>query len=100
MLSSCGLKSEILKSYRYLDIQNVFVSVLSKLGIYLQQAVLDGYGWVLKDQSSRLSNVNKFLRKVPEFLEKIDTIHEMVIRGDINRLKALMDRRGWAQGKC
>ena len=65
----------------------------------LQQAVLDGYGWFLKDQSSRLSNVNKFLRKVPEFLEKIDTIHEMVIRGDINRLKALMDRRGWAQGK-
>ena len=64
-----------------------------------QQAVLDGYGWYLKDQSSRLSNVNKFLRKVPEFLEKIDTIHEMVIRGDINRLKALMDRRGWAQGK-
>ena len=83
-----------------MDIQNVFVSVLSKLGIYPQQAVLDGYGWVLKDQSSRLSNVNKFLRKVPEFLEKIDTIHEMVIRGDINRLKALMDRRGWAQGKC
>ena len=66
---------------------------------YLQQAVLDGYGWYLKDQSSRLSNVNKFLRKVPEFLEKIDTIHEMVIRGDINRLKALMDRRGWAQGR-
>ena len=43
--------------------------------------------------------MNKFLRKVPEFLEKIDTIHEMVIRGDINRLKALMDRRGWAQGR-
>ena len=65
----------------------------------MQQAVLDGYGWYLKDQSSRLSNVNKFLRKVPEFLEKIDTIHEMVIRGDISRLKALMDRRGWAQGR-
>jgi hypothetical protein len=66
---------------------------------YFQQAVLDGYGWFLKDQSSRLSNVNKFLRKVPEFQEKIDTIHDMTIRGDINRLKALMDRRGWAQGK-
>ena len=76
------------------------VSILIKpKEIYYQQAVLDGYGWFLKDQSSRLSNVNKFLRKVPEFLEKIDTIHEMVIRGDINRLKALMDRRGWAQGK-
>ena len=67
--------------------------------IFVQQAVLDGYGWFLKDQSSRLSNVNKFLRKVPEFQEKIDTIHDMVIRGDINRLKALMDRRGWAQGE-
>jgi hypothetical protein len=29
--------------------------------------VLDGYGWFLKDQTSRISSVNKFLRKVPEY---------------------------------
>ena len=80
-------------------IEEIIFNLILMEANYLQQAVLDGYGWYLKDQSSRLSNVNKFLRKVPEFLEKIDTIHEMVIRGDINRLKALMDRRGWAQGR-
>jgi hypothetical protein len=32
-----------------------------------QRAVLDGYGWFLKDQTSRISSVNKFLRKVPEY---------------------------------
>ena len=31
------------------------------------KAVLDGYGWLLKDQSSRLPHVNKFLKKVPEY---------------------------------
>ena len=31
------------------------------------QAVLDGYGWLLKDQTSRLPHVNKFLKKVPDY---------------------------------
>ncbi len=33
----------------------------------IQGAVLDGYGWFLRDQTSRISKVNKFLRKVPDF---------------------------------
>lgn len=32
-----------------------------------RQAVLDGYGWLLEDQNSRLPKVNKFLEKVPEY---------------------------------
>ena len=35
--------------------------------IFYLQAVLDGYGWLLKDQSSRLPHVNKFLKKVPDY---------------------------------
>jgi hypothetical protein len=31
------------------------------------QAILDGYGWLLEDQTSRLPDVNKFLKKVPEY---------------------------------
>jgi hypothetical protein len=38
--------------------------------VWLQRAVLDGYGWFLKDQTSRISSVNKFLRKVPEYQVK------------------------------
>ena len=29
--------------------------------------MLDGYGWLLEDQTSRLPKVNKFLEKVPEY---------------------------------
>ncbi len=31
------------------------------------KAVLDGYGWLLQDNSSRLPHVNKFLKRVPEY---------------------------------
>ena len=34
------------------------------------KAVLDGYGWLLQDQLSRLPHVNKFLRRVPEYQVK------------------------------
>ena len=37
---------------------------------HILQAVLDGYGWLLKDQSSRLPHVNKFLKKVPDYQVK------------------------------
>ena len=37
------------------------------LSLFLFQAVLDGYGWLLKDQTSRLPHVNKFLKKVPDY---------------------------------
>ena len=86
------------------------------------QAVLDGYGWLLEDQTSRLPKVNKFLEKVPEyqvelenikrfnekscfqnnnqsllFQQKIDTIHEQVIRGELKSVKRMLDKRGWVQ---
>lgn len=89
------------------------------------QAVLDGYGWLLKDQTSRLPHVNKFLKKVPDyqvmnkqlelekwnaqssncvtsalsFQEKIDTIHEQVIRGDVRNIRNLLDKKGWANAR-
>ena len=38
------------------------------LKIFLNlQAVLDGYCWLLQDQTSRLPHVNKFLKKVPVY---------------------------------
>ncbi|XP_023341613.1 ankyrin repeat-containing protein BDA1, partial [Eurytemora carolleeae] len=61
----------------------------------LQGAVLDGYGWFLRDQTSRISKVNKFLRKVPDFQEKIDLIHDLTIRGELGRLKVMLDRKIW-----
>ena len=81
--------------------------------------MLDGYGWLLEDQTSRLPKVNKFLEKVPEyqvgrkkaikgfddrnmqtlprFQQKIDTIHEQVIRGELKSVKRMLDKRGWVQ---
>ena len=69
---------------------------------------MDGYGWLLRDQTTRLPHVNRFLRKVPEyqvrmtlitgdalnlifFQEKIDTIHEHVIRGDNKALEKFFE---------
>ncbi len=37
------------------------------LPIALKKAVLDGYGWLLQDHSSRLPHVNRFLKRVPDF---------------------------------
>ncbi|TRY79118.1 hypothetical protein TCAL_09905 [Tigriopus californicus] len=65
----------------------------------LQQAVLDGYGWLLKDHTSRLPHVNKFLRKVPDYQEKIDTIHEQVIRGDLNSVRRMLEKKGWSNAR-
>ena len=45
----------------------IYYLTFQKVFFLKQQAVLDGYGWYLKDQTSRLSNVSKFLRKVPEY---------------------------------
>ena len=43
------------------------LSKILTLSFLLFQAVLDGYGWLLKDQTSRLPHVNKFLKKVPDY---------------------------------
>ena len=33
------------------------------------------------------------------FQEKIDTIHEQVIRGDIRHVRNLLDKKGWANAR-
>ena len=47
--------------------QGLPLSKILTLSLFLFQAVLDGYGWLLKDQTSRLPHVNKFLKKVPDY---------------------------------
>ncbi|XP_071748221.1 uncharacterized protein [Lepeophtheirus salmonis] len=55
---------------------------------------MNGYGWLLIDRNTRLPHVNRFLKKVPQFQEKIDTIHEQVIRGNISCLENIFINDG------
>ena len=32
--------------------------------------------------------------------EKIDSIHEQVIRGDIRSVSGLLEKKGWANARC
>ncbi len=61
--------------------------------------MLDGYAWLLQDHTSRLPHVNKFLKKVPEYQEKIDAIHEHVIRGDLRAVRKMLDKKGWSNAR-
>ena len=68
LLGFGSIEIKIVISEQYFFITNFFSSIFFyTIFTLFQEAALDGYGWFLKDQTSRLSSVNKFLRKVPDF---------------------------------
>ncbi|XP_023236870.1 inversin-like [Centruroides sculpturatus] len=71
------------------------ISLWLKLGAMekLEQAVLDGYGDLLIGRTARLPQVNKFLRQVPMFQNKIYEIHSAVSKGKLRELQHLVDRK-------
>ncbi|XP_023215498.1 serine/threonine-protein phosphatase 6 regulatory ankyrin repeat subunit B-like isoform X2 [Centruroides sculpturatus] len=71
------------------------ISLWLKLGALekLEQVVLDGYGDQLYGKTSRIPQVNKFLRQIPVFQNKIDEIHRAVSQGKLREIQHLIDRK-------
>ncbi|GFY41039.1 tankyrase-1 [Trichonephila inaurata madagascariensis] len=71
------------------------ITLWLKLGALekLEQVVLDGYGDQLYGKTSRIPQVNKFLRQVPIFQSKIDEIHKAVSTGNLREVQHLIDRK-------
>ncbi|XP_015905859.2 uncharacterized protein [Parasteatoda tepidariorum] len=71
------------------------ITLWLKLGALekLEQVVLDGYGDQLYGKTSRIPQVNKFLRQVPIFQSKIDEIHKAVSTGSLRDVQHLIDRK-------
>ncbi|XP_054706765.1 poly [ADP-ribose] polymerase tankyrase-2-like [Uloborus diversus] len=71
------------------------ITLWLKLGALekLEQVVLDGYGDQLYGKTSRIPQVNKFLRQVPLFQNKIDEIHKAVSTGNLRDVQHLIDRK-------
>ncbi|RWS09895.1 Tankyrase-1-like protein [Dinothrombium tinctorium] len=59
----------------------------------LEQAVLDGYGGYLSGKTSRIPQVNRFLKQVPNFTAKIEEIHRAVTLGKLRNVQHLIDRK-------
>ncbi|CAL1264914.1 unnamed protein product, partial [Larinioides sclopetarius] len=71
------------------------IALWLKLGALekLEQAVLDGYGDQLCGKTSRIPQVNKFLKQVPLFQNKIREIHQAVSQGRLRDVQHLIDRK-------
>ncbi|KAG8192459.1 hypothetical protein JTE90_017989 [Oedothorax gibbosus] len=71
------------------------IALWLKLGALekLEQAVLDGYGDQLCGKTSRIPQVNKFLKQVPLFQSKIREIHQSVSQGRLRDVQHLIDRK-------
>ncbi|KAF8791369.1 Tonsoku-like protein like [Argiope bruennichi] len=71
------------------------IALWLKLGALekLEQAVLDGYGDQLCGKTSRIPQVNKFLKQVPLFQNKIRDIHQAVSQGRLRDVQHLIDRK-------
>ena len=53
----------------------------------------------LNGVTSTLFVITFKLKSYCSFQEKIDTIHEQVIRGDIRHVRNLLDKKGWANAR-
>ncbi|CAB3403422.1 unnamed protein product [Caenorhabditis bovis] len=56
----------------------------------LEQLVLSGCGDLLNNRTSSNSETQQFLDKLPEYMEKIDSIHKSIKEGNLDAVKDLM----------
>ena len=56
-------------------------------------------GWIQADMQQNTIVITFKLKLYCYFQEKIDTIHEQVIRGDIRHVRNLLDKKGWANAR-
>ncbi|XP_076360793.1 uncharacterized protein LOC143252483 isoform X2 [Tachypleus tridentatus] len=71
------------------------ISLWLRLGALekLEQVLLDGYGKQLYGKTSRIPEVNKFLKQIPVFQAKIEEIHRAVVKGQLREVQHLIDRK-------
>ncbi|XP_076319726.1 uncharacterized protein LOC143230311 isoform X2 [Tachypleus tridentatus] len=71
------------------------ISLWLRLGALekLEQVLLDGYGEQLYGKTSRIPQVNKFLKQIPIFQAKIEEIHMAIAKGQLREVQHLIDRK-------
>ncbi|XP_022254486.1 uncharacterized protein LOC106469361 [Limulus polyphemus] len=71
------------------------ISLWLRLGALekLEQVLLDGYGEQLYGKTSRIPQVNKFLKQIPIFQAKIEDIHRAIAKGQLREVQHLIDRK-------
>ncbi|XP_074595598.1 uncharacterized protein LOC141850780 [Brevipalpus obovatus] len=60
----------------------------------LEEIVIQGYGDRLIGETATTPMVQEFLRRVPDLIEQINELHKAVQRGNLEEVRALLDRKG------
>ena len=65
----------------------------------LVKYVLDGSSDKLMDRSSEDEEVQEFIKNIPAFQDKIESIHQAVEEGSLKNLQSLLNRKKYALAK-
>ena len=64
--------------------------------VRLEHVVIAGQGKRLLNKTSSIDSVQEFLDLVPAYLLKIKTIHDTVVRGNLNEVRQILTRKRFA----
>ncbi|KAJ1373911.1 hypothetical protein KIN20_036444 [Parelaphostrongylus tenuis] len=65
----------------------------------LEQLVLSGCGDLLENRTTTNTETAKFLQELPEYMNKIESIHRAIKEGDLDKVKTLMTSKKLATAR-